>query len=330
MNLQKVKIQAYTGYGNKNKIVCRGRILIDKDTASADEDTILNDIIKSYRRAESDEISSQVFQVKFGDVSKEFKTNSEGFFYLKQKIETLTAPKNFENIRFSILKEHKKDTWEKDRIHSIGKIMFPDENAEFGIVSDIDDTILKTDVMSPFKWKIFYNTLFVKASKRLPIWDANTWYKKLKNGTKKSNNPFFYVSHSPWNLYLYLNEFLRLNHFPEGPVLLRDFGRNKNDKLQSYSKHKTDEIESILKMYPKLPLVLIGDGGEKDAHFYLAIKEKYPKKIKAIFIRRLGDAKHQARIEKLAKGHEDYFFFIKTAKQGIKISKELGLISKDQ
>lgn len=327
MNLLKIKILAYTGYGNKKRIVCRGRILVDKDTFESPEDTILKDLIKSYRRAESDEIPKQKFQIKFGDIVKGLRTNSEGFFYIKQKIENFEPKKRFENIKISILKEHKKDTWNKDRIQAIGKILFPDENAQFGIVSDIDDTILKTDVLSTFKWKIFYNTLFIKASKRLAIWDANTWYNLLKKGTKESENPFFYVSHSPWNIYTYLNEFLRINNFPEGPVLLRDFGRNKNDKLQSYRNHKTDEIESILKMYPKLPLILIGDGGEKDAHIYLALKEKYPKKIKAIFIRRLGDAKHQAKIERLQKGHEDYFFFIKTAKQGIKISKELGLIS---
>lgn len=327
MDLQKIKIEAYTGYGNKKRIVCRGRILVDNDAFESDEDTILKDIVRTYRRPESELVTKQVFQVKFGKLTKEFKTNSEGFYYLKQKIENFEPKKRFENIKISILKEHKKDTWLKERIKSTGKILFPDENAEFGIVSDIDDTILKTDVMSPFKWKIFYNTLFVKASKRMAIWDANTWYNKLKKGTKNADNPFFYVSNSPWNLFTYLNEFLRINDFPEGPIFLRDFGRNKKDKLQSYRNHKTDEIESIIKMYPKLPLILIGDGGERDAHIYLALKEKYPTNVKAIFIRRLGDKKHQAIIEELAKGHEDYFFFIKTAKKGIKISKKLGLIA---
>lgn len=327
MTLLKIKIVNYTGYGNANKLVCRGRVLVDKDTDSLEHDSFLKDFIKSYRRVESNEIPYQVLNAKWGGFTKEIKTNSEGFYLLEQKFKDFEPQKRFETFSLSILKAHKKDNWLKARINTVGKIMFPPSTAKFGVVSDIDDTILKSDVLSRFKLKMFYNALFVKASKRMPIYDANTWYNKLLDGNGKEGNPFFYVSHSPWNLYTYLNEFLSINNFPEGPVLLRDFGMNKKDALQNYKTHKADEVENILKMYPKLPFILIGDGGEKDAHIYLKLKEKYPKQIKAIFIRRLGDAKHQAKIEKLSKGHEEYFFFIKKATEGIAICEKLGFIS---
>ena len=164
----------------------------------------------------------------------------------------------------------------------------------------------------------------------MPIKHANDWYQKLQGKDKENPNPFFYVSNSPWNLYEYLLDFLKLNKFPEGVVLLRDFGRNKKDKLQAYKKHKFFEVQNILKMYPTMEFLLIGDGGEKDAHIYLKIKEEFPKRICAIFIRRLGDKKHQAKIERIAKGHEEYFYFIKTAKQGIRISAKMGFIPPPQ
>lgn len=323
----KIKIIPYDGYGNKNKVYCRGRIIEDENLLISQKDSILITLYNSYKRVETDEIPYQKFIVKFGDFEKELKTNSEGYYLIKTTIKDLSTSNLFEKFTISINKEDYKKDWSKVPIKRKGKVFFPSPNAKFGIISDIDDTILQTDVLSTLKWKIFYNSLFINASKRMPIKHANLWYQKLKGKDKKNPNPFFYVSNSPWNFYEYLQEFLKVNNFPKGPLLLRDFGRNTKDRLQGYRKHKFYEAENILKMYPKMNFLLIGDGGEKDGLIYLKLKKLYPKQVKAIFILRLGDKKHQAIIEKLAEGHEDYFFFVKNADEGIEISEKLGLIS---
>tara|TARA_B110000037_G_scaffold220001_1_gene286567 strand:+ start:407 stop:1387 length:981 start_codon:yes stop_codon:yes gene_type:complete len=326
MSKTKIKIIPYIGYGHKNKIYCRGRIIENENIKISQKDSILNTLINSYKRVETDEIPHQKFKVKFGTFEQEFKTNSEGYYLILGTLNDFTPSKPFEKFEVCIDKENYKKDWSKAAISKKGKILFPSETAKFGIISDIDDTILQTDVLSTLKWKIFYNTLFIKASDRMPIKHANIWYQKLKGKDDKNLNPFFYVSNSPWNLYDYLQDFLKLNKFPEGVVLLRDFGRNKKDRLQAYSKHKFYEVENILKMYPKMEFLLIGDGGEKDALIYLKLKKLYPKQVKAIFIHRLGDKKHQSKIEKIAKDHEEYFFFVKNADEGIEISKKLGLV----
>ncbi|MFT4643904.1 MAG: phosphatidate phosphatase APP1 [Planctomycetota bacterium] len=322
----KIKIIPFIGYGHNSKFYCRGRIIEDENIKISQKDSILNTLLNSYKRVESDEIPHQAFKVKFGEYEQEFKTNSEGYYLIIGSLKDFTSTKLFEKFEVRIDKENYKEEWSKVAISKKGKILFPSKKAKFGIISDIDDTILKTDVLSTLKWKIFYNTLFIKASNRMPIKHANLWYQKLRGKDKLSQNPFFYVSNSPWNLYEYLQDFLKLNKFPEGVVLLRDFGRNKKDKLQAYKKHKFYEVENILKMYPKLEFLLIGDGGEKDANIYLKMKKMYPKQVKAIFIHRLGDKKHQSIIEKLSKGHEAYFFFVKNADEGIDICEKLGLL----
>ncbi len=315
--MKKIEIQAYLGYGYQNKIVCSGRILVDKGINVSTEDSFLKTVVNSYKRVETDEITHQKFTVKFHGFKKEYTTNSEGYFVIEETIKDFKNQVIFEKIHYEIKPKNYRKDWDKKAIKTVGEIMFPKPKAQYAVISDIDDTILKTDVLSTLKWKIFYNTLLIKAADRMPIKNANICYQELH----KDINPFFYVSNSPCNLYVYLNRFLRINNFPKGPVFLRDYGLKPDDTHQNYHNHKANEVENIILMYPHLTFILIGDGAEKDAHIYLKIKQKYPQKIQAIFIHRLGDKKHQAIIEKLSKGHEDYFFFVENANEISKILK---------
>jgi phosphatidate phosphatase APP1 len=64
--------------------------------------------------------------------------------------------------------------------------------------------------------------------------------------------------------------------------------------------HKEKSIEAILRAYPKLPFVLIGDSGEKDPEIYAAVVRRHPKRILAVYIRSVGaDARRAAAIERL-------------------------------
>jgi hypothetical protein len=59
------------------------------------------------------------------------------------------------------------------------------------------------------------NTFFHNAHSRLPFAGVSEFYKSLQLGRNgKRNNPFFYVSSSPWNLYDLLIDFLDLNDIP--------------------------------------------------------------------------------------------------------------------
>jgi phosphatidate phosphatase APP1 len=131
------------------------------------------------------------------------------------------------------------------------------------------------------------NVFLNNAHTRLPFAGVSEFYKALQLGRNgKRNNPFFYVSSSPWNLYDLLIDFLDLNKIPAGPLLLRDFGL-QGDKLVSsgHMGHKFKEIENILLAYPQLNFVLIGDSGQEDPKIYHTVVEKYPDRILAIYIR---------------------------------------------
>jgi len=107
-------------------------------------------------------------------------------------------------------------------------------------------------------------------------------------------NPFFYVSKSPWNLYVPLAEYLEVQRLPEGPLFLRNLG------LRMPREHKRAAISALLQAYPALPFILVGDSGENDPEVYADIVRRFAKRIRVIYIRSVNrQPRRVAAIERL-------------------------------
>ncbi|HEY0652761.1 MAG TPA: phosphatase domain-containing protein, partial [Chryseosolibacter sp.] len=170
-------------------------------------------------------------------------------------------------------------------VKATAEVLVPPLDAEYGIISDIDDTIVKTTATSLLAMS--RNTFLHNAHTRLPFAGVKEFYRSLQLGRNgKRNNPFFYVSSSPWNLYDLLVDFMDLNDIPEGPLLLRDFGLDNNKAgMSDHMGHKFHEIQNILTAYPQLNFILVGDSGQEDPKIYQEVVRKFPGRILAIYIR---------------------------------------------
>jgi phosphatidate phosphatase APP1 len=207
--------------------------------------------------------------------------------------------------------------------------LIPSTKAQFGVASDIDDTILHTGVVSTLKWKVIYNSVFKHAKNRIPLEGAAEFYHKLHRGASGENaNPIFYVSHSPWNLYRYLELFLRQHNFPKGPILLRNLSNLLRRQPQNQKPQKEREIINLLKTYPNLPFILIGDSGEHDPDIYIKIAEEFPKRILAIYLR---SVKHKAKMQRVKSLLDNYkttkVLLVESSAQAIKHAKEHNFIA---
>jgi phosphatidate phosphatase APP1 len=173
----------------------------------------------------------------------------------------------------------------------------PNSKAHFGVVSDIDDTVLQTDAKSPFK--LLKHLLLDNARTRLPFEGVAAFYQALRQNT----NPIFYVSSSPWNIYDLLLDFLELNQIPLGPLLLRDWGSKPNEFLPiNHQRHKLETIQTILTTYPELPFIFIGDSGQQDPEVYQQLVHLYPGRILCIYIRDVSTgSKRDESVMQLAK-----------------------------
>uniref|UniRef100_UPI003F6D9722 phosphatase domain-containing protein n=1 Tax=Polaribacter sp. TaxID=1920175 RepID=UPI003F6D9722 len=86
--------------------------------------------------------------------------------------------------------------------------------------------------------------------------------------------------------------------------------------------------ENILQTYPNLSFILIGDAGEYDADIYIEITKKYPKRIKAIYLRSVLHRKKMNRIKKLIENYTDTLFVVvNNSKEAIAHAKKNNFIA---
>jgi len=295
-----VQIIAYYGYGTPEHLEIMGRVLRDKGVVSADDnDTLWDNILKMYKRIESDELSGISVEASFQGMKIKTTSDEEGYFKL-----IIHPPVVGSSLRL----EPPTDMWQDvelkitdnayENVRASGMILVPPENASFGVISDIDDTIIRTGATNLLE--MARNTFLKNARTRLPFPGVQMFYKSLQTGKgTRPVNPIFYVSNGPWNLFDFLADFMKLNNLPQGPILLRDFGID-SEKFIKDDTHKIAQISNILNTYPTLPFILIGDSGEKDPEIYQQIVKKFPGRILAVYIRDVTSEERDAQVRRIA------------------------------
>ena len=305
-----LQIIPFQSYGDANHFYARGRALEDENI-DLTKRGFFNLLKNTYKRFEADEIPNTKLRIRFPDNSAIYTmSNGNGYFKVKENYNGLAAMANEEGwLSYQMSFEEKFSNRIIQNGNTFqGEMLIPSENSSFGVISDIDDTILHTGVTSTLKWRLIFNTLFKNAESRSPLKGAAAFYHLLHRGPNGTQaNPIFYVSHSPWNLYRYLELFLRKNNFPKGPILLRDLSKLRGKKKEDEKPQKQKEIIDILNLYPDKQFILIGDGGEHDPDIYIEIAESFPNRIKAIYIRSVKHKKKVVRIKGLFENYKTIF-----------------------
>jgi phosphatidate phosphatase APP1 len=278
-----IQIVPYRSYGTSDRLYVKGRVLEEKRIReSSGKDSLWNNLVSMYQRFETDEVPGAQLKVSIQDREYTVTTDHEGYFTLNVTLENSLLPETmWYHAQIELLSAPVSFV---SPVKILAEILVPPPDAEYGIISDIDDTVVETTATSLIS--MARNTFFKNAHTRLPFAGVSEFYKALQLGrNRKRNNPFFYVSSSPWNLYDLLIDFLDLNAIPEGPLLLRDFGLDPDKESSGHMGHKFKEINDILVAYPYLNFVLIGDSGQEDPKIYREVVKKFPGRILAIYIR---------------------------------------------
>jgi len=302
----KLQIIAFKSYGTDTHFYAKGRALED-EAIDLSKKGVFSLLYNSFKRFETDEVKHAQVQITFADGrTVAGRTDNRGYYVIDKSMEGLSGLTNAEGwLRYEIA--YAGGPFKKEILHQnrfSGELLLPSKTADFGVISDIDDTILHTGVVSSLKWRVVLNTLFKTPYRRTPLKGASEFYNLLHRGTNgKKANPIFYVSHSPWNLYRYLDLFLQKNKFPKGPILLRNFPRISLRRRPKEKPQKQNEILQILRTYPGLPFILIGDSGEHDPDIYKEIAEMKPNRILAIYLRSVAHRAKMERVKGLFKGY---------------------------
>ena len=325
----KLQIIAFQTYGTDSHLYLRGRALEDEEIDLADKG-FFKLVRNTYQRFDADEIRHTPLKIKLADGrSVDPTTDKDGYYLIDLPFENLSDLVNDEGwLKYEI--SYADFSLRREILHDNvfpGEMMIP-QKAEYGIISDIDDTIMWTGVASFLKWRAILRTFFSNVGKRTPLEGAAKLYHRLHRGKSgQVANPIFYVSNSPWNLYRYLEFFLKKNNFPKGAILLRDLWVALGQKNEDVKPHKQHEIRNILKTYPDLNFMLIGDSGEHDADIYKEIAEEYPGRILAIYLRDVGHKKRMERVRSVFNAYEvTPVLFVKHSDQVKAHAEKIGLL----
>lgn len=281
------RIEPYLGHGGEEGVVVRGRVLDAPPRSEAVEGEGVGAAVRrTLRDFATDELPGVPLRISVAGASVDAVSDEEGYFRarLRPTAERLTSPWTAGTV------ELRGDYRGLTEPHTTPlEVLVPAPAARFGILSDVDDTILETGVQRV--GQMIGQTLTGSHLTRTPFEGAPELYRDLAAGV----NPVFYVSSSPWNLHAFLLAFLRHREFPVGPLLLRDLLGTAAGREQ-----KAGRIKEILDLHPTLPFVLLGDSGEKDPEVYADIVRAHPGRILAVYIREVRLDPGDGRVEKVS------------------------------
>jgi phosphatidate phosphatase APP1 len=266
-------IVPYLGYGTADKLLLSGRVLEDEGfTPSGNAESTWQNLMNMYNRFETDEVPGARIRALFQGVENEVIGDQEGYFNLEIHPVRPLDSRLWQEVELELLDPPSRDG---QTVRATAQVLVPSATARLGIISDVDDTIISTNVTN--KLKMLLTVTLLNEHTRKPFKGVAAFYRALQKGAKGSeDNPIFYVSSSAWNLYTLLVEFLKVQEIPIGPLLLRDFGDHLLLSSKDQHGHKMTNIKRLLETFPHLPFVLIGDSGEQDPEIYRAVVKEYP------------------------------------------------------
>jgi len=295
-------VQPYLGYGCGRRVRVRARVL--RDTApgpSMPGDGWTSNLRAAWRRFASAEIAGARVAIEVVATGRDGRSaaaevvahaDHEGF--LDELVELpAAAGAGWATVRYRLL-DPAPSSGRPDTFH--GRALVPADDAPYGVISDVDDTVLVTDATRLVR--ALRRTLLQNAHERLPFPGVAELYRAFAG----AGAPLFYVSSSPWNLYVPLSRFLELNGVPAGPLLLRDWGLElgRHDG-RGHAGHKLAEIETIVEACPGLRFVLIGDSGQEDPEIYARLVEARPGRVAGVLIRHVAGAGRASEVDALAR-----------------------------
>ncbi len=162
-------------------------------------------------------------------------------------------------------------------------VFITDPAVRWGLVSDIDDTVISTSLPRPLI--AAWNTFIRHEAARRVVPGMAPLYRKLMD--EHPGAPIVYVSTGAWNTSPTLNRFLKANGYPIGPMLLTDWGPTNTGWFRSGQQHKRQCLDRLARDFPRIKWLLVGDDGQHDPKIYADFAAARPKRVEAIAIRQL-------------------------------------------
>ncbi len=276
-----VEVLPYIGYGTQTHAYLQGRAVADRRVREPlASDTVWYNLLNMIRRFHTHELPHVRLRARLAGREQTVRTDEEGHFAIEIALgEPLPPGRIWHEMELELV-----DYTDQPGAYARAPVMVPPPDAEFAVVSDLDDTVIQTNIVNLFK--AARNTFLRNAYTRLAFPGVAAFYRALQRGTRDTFNPLFYVSTMPCNLFDLMRDFFTIRDVPPGPMFLVNLGLTKHHFIRRPGReHKLEWICTLIELYDHLPFVLIGDSGEGDPAIYVDVLQRYPDRVRAIYIR---------------------------------------------
>jgi phosphatidate phosphatase APP1 len=159
-----------------------------------------------------------------------------------------------------------------------------DPSVQFGLISDVDDTVMVTALPRPLL--AAWNTFVLDEHARMAVPGMAVLYERLANAYPGA--PVFYLSTGAWNVAPTLTRFLSRHLYPAGPLLLTNWGPTNDRWFRSGREHKRATLSRLADEFPDVRWLLVGDDGQHDEEIYAEFAAAHTRQVAAVAIRHLS------------------------------------------
>ena len=267
-----VKIITFRGYGSPKSIHLRGRV-IEEHTHLTNEkdDRVWANLVDIYTHAQSRRVPYACLNARFQGMEKTITANGDGYFEVQfTPAQALAENRLWHPVEFQLV-DPIPDAQSRYPVKSMGEVIVPAITARYGVISNIDNTLLPSD---PADLLCTVRNAFLRTPHSRQVFPGEAaLYRALYNGASGAEmNPLFYISTGAGNLYNLLIQSINLQSMPNGPILFTH-------------KSKLSRLRQVLDLYPHLPFILFGDIEQEDAGTYTKLALEYPGRIPVIYLR---------------------------------------------
>ncbi len=262
-----VAIVAYPAYGSTSWIRVMARVLVTRFAPRRKKPAK----VRGWRSFTTLPVKDTVVRIHAGDQVHEARTDRTGFI-------DCVVPASLEPgwgvLRLS--------TADADDVEAPVRVLDPE--VRFGVVSDVDDTVMVTALPRPLL--AAWNTFVLDEHARMAVPGMAVLYERLVNS--RPGTPVFYLSTGAWNVAPTLTRFLSRHLYPAGPLLLTNWGPTADRWFRSGREHKKATLVRLAQEFPDVRWLLVGDDGQHDEEIYAEFASAHPDHVAAVAIRHLS------------------------------------------
>lgn len=294
-----VRLDTYAGLGHGSWLSLRGRVLADRPIKMEPEQSKLENVMDMLRRYGSDEVPGAKLVIHVEGERVEVESDEEGYYEAQILVDAPMRDGHLWHEAQVELISPLSEAHPEQRTRFEAAFQVPQPGVTYGVISDIDDTIIRTSADNLLKH--IATVMLNNAHSRDPFPGMGALLRALTYEEGEPTQPLFFLSSSPWNLHSLFTEMFHIHGIPRGTFFLKDFGVDRDKFIKSgHSDHKLSHLKQLLEHYPELKFVLMGDSGQHDADIYAELARANPERLLAIYIRNVSKTPREGKVQALA------------------------------